>query len=386
MNPSVMIAGCGIGGATLAIALLQRGFDVRIFERTSDLKELGAGLTLQAGAMRVFDALGIWPQVRDITALMEKATHLHYQTGEILTGEPDEDWLHRPETPEQAGHTHRGLMHSLLIDTIRDLDERALVTGARFDSFDQDADGVTARFADGRSARADILVGAEGLGSAVRAQLWPEDRPSFTGIVAFRCMIDRSTVEPFVSGGRCVNFTGPGRSFLRYGVRDGTQISCVGLARTDRLRPEGWENRSSREEVLRYFGNFHADVLGLLEHAPDETFFKWALHDCDPLDRWSQGRVTLLGDAAHPMLPYHGMGASQAIEDAMVLARALDSHATVADAFAAYERVRIPHTTEIVLASRAQGAAINSEDPHQYGRLRSNIDRLKLYNAATAPI
>jgi len=381
-----MIAGCGIGGASLAIALLQRGFDVRLYERTSDLKELGAGLTLQAGAMRVFDALGIWPRVRDITALMEKATHLHYQTAEILTGQADEDWLHRPESPEQAGHTHRGVMHALLIETIRGLDPAALITGAALSSFEQDADGVTAHFADGRTDRADILVGADGLGSVVRAQLWPDDRPSFTGIVAFRCMIDRADVEPFIAGGRCVNFTGPGRSFLRYGVRDGTQISCVGLVKTDRLRPEGWENRSSREEVLEYFGDFHRDVLGLLANAPAETFFKWALHDCDPLERWSKGRVTLLGDAAHPMLPYHGMGASQAVEDAMVLARALDGYDTIEDAFAAYERVRVPHTTQIVLASRAQGAAINADDPHQYAALRSNIDALKLYNAATAPI
>jgi salicylate hydroxylase len=383
----VMIVGGGLGGATLALALLQRGFTVKVYEQAPALTEQGAGLTLPPSSMRVFNALGVWEAVRDITVKQDGGSYVHYKTGEILSYKPDYDWVKKPQKPDESGHSHRGAVHMVLVRAIRELAPDTFAPGHRLKGLTQTDTGVVAEFENGVSADGDIVVGCDGLHSVTHKILFGERKPRFTGVVAMRTMIPvTERVKPYLSGGRFLNYVGPTASFLRYGVMGGTLLNCVALVKTDRWQTEGWENKSSRAEFLEIFGDFHPDLVGLIENAPEDSFFKWALYDRDPLEAWSKGRVTLLGDAAHPMLPYLGHGATTAIEDGLVLARCLEAYGDHGDAFRAYETARRDRTAKIMLASRAQGEAMTQSDPRRYDELRVDLGELRNYDAATAPI
>lgn len=384
----IVIIGAGVGGLTLAIALLQRGFSVRVHEQAAVLGELGAGLTLPATAMRVFDALGMWPKVRRICSRIGDMAFLHYRTLELLHGAYDSDWTRLPETPEDAGHTYRAALHALLVDEVRTLDPAALVLGHRLVDVVQTDRKVTATFANGDTAEGELLVAADGVRSAGYRAIFGGDNPAvFTGCIAIRCLIPRNDrVERFLSAGRAAKYVGPRRGFNRYGIRGGATINCVALARTDDWREEGWTHPCSRAEFLELYGDFHEDVTGLIRMAPEQDLFKWALYARPPLSSWTVGRATLLGDAAHPMLPYLGQGATAAIEDALVLARALDAHPDHVAAFSSYEAERRHRTEEQMRASEAQGEALNQDDPYRYATLRPSQDALRHYDPATVPV
>jgi salicylate hydroxylase len=387
MKKKIIIIGAGLGGATLAIALIQRGFKVKVYEQAAILQELGAGLTVPATAMRSFNSLGIWERVRDICTLSAGFTFVHYKTGEILTGTPDYDFTHKPENPNQGAHTHRAYMHKLLVDVVQELDPQAIVTDHRLRTLTQTGDTVTVEFENGARDSADAVIGCDGLHSVTHRLLFGENKPTFTGVVALRTTVPTEKVKQYLGGGRASKFVGPDRGFNRYSIKNGTQINCVALVKSDKFKAEGWSNRSSREEMMEYYGDFHSDVTGIIENAPDDSIYRWALYDRDPLQNWTKGRVTLLGDAAHPMLPYLGQGATQATDDAIVLARALDQYDDVEEAFAAYQAVRIPRTAFIIAASRQQAAALNQPDPYRYKELRMDgAQSISGYDASTVPI
>jgi salicylate hydroxylase len=383
----VVIIGAGIGGLTLAIALVQRGFTVSVHEQSPVLGELGAGLTVPPTSMRVFNALGFWDKVREITIRSTGMTFVHYQTGEILHGTPDHEWTRKPTSVDHGGQTHRAMLHALLVDELTALSPNAIVLGHRLKSFDQDEGGVRAGFDNGDAVEGDLLVSCDGLRSAGYRLIMGADNPArFTGVVAIRCMVPRDRAEPFITGGRSMKYVGPGIGFSRYGVRQGSLINCIALAQTDSWREEGWTFPCARDEFLDLYRAFHPDVLGLIRNAPEGGIFKWALYDRDPLTTWSSGRATLLGDAAHPMMPFLAQGATAAIEDALILARALDSYDDWETAFRQYEQVRLPRTTTQMLASRAQAYALSQPDPNDYTALRAVPEQLYAYDPVTVPV
>ncbi len=383
----VAIIGAGIGGLTLAIALVQRGFRVTVHEQAPELGELGAGLTVPPTSMRVFHALGLWERVRDITVRSTGMTFVHYQSGEILHGVPDREWTRKPDSVDQGGQTHRAQLHALLVEELNVRQPEAVALGQRLVALEQNADGVRARFENGASVESDLLVSCDGIHSSGLPLILGAPNPAtFTGVVAIRCLVPRDRVEPYVARARSMKYVGPGRGFSRYGVHEGRLINCIALAKTDRWREEGWSHRCSRRELLDLYGDFHPEVLGIIENAPEDALFKWALYDRDPLATWSRGRATLLGDAAHPMLPYLAQGATAAIEDALTLARALETYEDYAEAFRRYETIRLPRTTEQMLASRAQGAALNQSDPYAYSERREDPNRLFAYDPVTVPL
>jgi salicylate hydroxylase len=384
----VIIVGAGIGGLTLAIALAQRGFIVSVHEQSPVLGELGAGLTVPPTSMRVFNALGIWDKVREITVRSTGMTFVHYQTGEILHGVPDHEWTRKPTSVDHGGQTHRAMLHALLVDELNALAPNAIVLGHRLNSLEQDENGVRAGFDNGSAVDGDLLISCDGLRSAGYRLIMGADNPAkFTGVVAIRCMVPRDRAEPFITGGRSMKYVGPGIGFSRYGVRDGALINCIALAQTEESwREEGWTFPCSQEEFLALYREFHPDVLGLIENAPEGAIFKWGLYDRDPLTTWTSGRATLLGDAAHPMLPFLGQGATAAIEDAMVLARALENYDEYEVAFRQYEQVRMPRTTTQMLASRAQAYALSQPDPNDYPALRAKPEELFDYDPVTVPV
>ncbi len=383
----IAIVGAGIGGLTLAIALVQRGFRVSVHDQSPALVELGAGLTVPPTSMRVFNALGIWEKVRDITVRSTGMTYVHYQSGQILHGVPDQEWTRKPDSVDQGGQTHRAELHALLVEELNRREPHAVLLGRRLTSLEQDAYGVFVRFENGASVEADLLVSCDGIHSSGLPLILGTANPAtFTGVIAIRCLVPRDRVEKYVARARSMKYVGPGRGFSRYGVQQGRLINCIALAKTDRWREEGWSHRCTRRELLDLYADFHPEVLGLIEHAPADDIFKWALYDRDPLATWTNGRATLLGDAAHPMLPYLAQGATAAIEDALTLARALETYSDYAEAFRRYERIRLPRTTEQMLASRAQGVALNQSDPYAYTDRREDPNRLFAYDPVSVPL
>ncbi|MFZ9395785.1 MAG: FAD-dependent monooxygenase [Erythrobacter sp.] len=360
----VLVIGAGLGGLVTAIALRRHGFDVEVHEAARQIEQTGAGLTLGLGAQHVFRALGVQHAVARSACPAGALPFLHYRTGGLLLGAHDHgDGL--PDTGEAniVRHIYRADLQRVLLDALEAGGGKVL-TGHRLRGLEQDDSRVYASFHDGTRVRGDLLVGADGVRSVVRTHLVPSDVPRFTGHVAYRFLVPIERARPFMGLGRSAIFIGPGRTFNRYTMAQGQIVNGAALVETEDKVPEGWSNSAPLEELRDAFDGWHPDVTGLIDHAG--KVIKWGLYDRAPLDSWSDGRVTMLGDAAHAMLPFLGMGAAMAVEDGYVLAQTLAGHGDIARALAEYEARRIPRTTQVHQASKIQGEITQSIDPDNF--------------------
>jgi salicylate hydroxylase len=365
---SCVVIGGGIGGLTAALSLLRGGIDVRVFEKAAVLGEVGAGLTLSEGAMQCCIALGIGETVRQSLSLNAGFPFLHYQSGRHLAGVaplPDAE-LALPE-PGQRGHIYRPDFHRILADAVRSYGDHRIVLGHALTSIDQDETGVTARFGNGASAKGSVLIGADGIRSVVRREAFGEDLPDFTGRVAYRFLVPAEIAEPFLGiGGRACLFVGHGKVFNRYLVSGGRLLNCVGFRRDGDWTEDGWSCPATVDEVLATFQDWHPDVVELIKRAPADRLIKWGVFARPPNEVWTKGRITLLGDAAHPMQPFLGLGAAMAVEDGMILGRALAEIDDPDASLAAYGRARIPRANYVMAASKQQGNLFDTTDPDDY--------------------
>jgi salicylate hydroxylase len=358
MSDPVLIIGAGIGGLSAALALRQAGFDVHVHERAHEIKETGAGLTLTENGALALEGLGLGQAARELSDMAAVTAFIHYETGEIFhtTAAP------RGEAAERAANRviHRSDLHSLLLETCEAAGVR-LFTGAKLAGFEQDAASVTARFADGGTARGAALIGADGLRSVTRAQLHGEARPNPTGKVAWRALIPTDLGAAHTGGHASAVHFGPKATFVRYTVRHGAVLNCVAIVETDIMAADDWSTPSNAAELKAQFAGWHHGLLDLIDRIPSQAIYKWPLFDRDPIMKWTFGRVTLLGDAAHPMLPFLGIGASMAIEDALVLQRAVMEAGDLVEGLGRYEQARLDRAAEVVLTSREQGKVIQGE-------------------------
>ena len=386
----VLVIGGGIGGLVVAIGLVKKGFEVEVHEQTRVLKEIGAGLTLPRNSMRTFDQIGVWPQVAAISSGSDDAggAYVHYQTRQILTGTLGFDWDSHPTSPEQGGLAHRAHVHTILVSEFNRLAPGKLFLNHHLDTFTQNEKGVRAEFGSGDTAEGDLLIGCDGIASVCQKSMFGQTMPTtFTGVVAFRTLVPRTAkLQPFLTEGVSCKFVGPGAGLNRYGIAGGKILNCVALVKTDSWDKEGWTHPTTHEEFLSYFKDFHENAQQIIKQAPADNLFKYGLRDREPLPTWIKGRAVLLGDAAHPMLPYLARGATSAIEDAMVLIRAMDRYNDHADAFAAYEKDRLWRTTAYMRKSREQGDALNQAKPEDYPRLRPDTTLMQDYNPVTVPL
>jgi salicylate hydroxylase len=373
---SVSIIGAGLGGLTAALALMRQGWAVRVFEQAPVLTEVGAGITLSPGAGRGLASLGLEPDLLAASLPIPDIAFLHYRTGALLAGVMGRD------APVDRGfatprHIHRADLHAILLSAVRRLDPLAVASGKRLVHVDQIGGRVVARFSDSSAAESDVLVGADGARSVVRRQLIDDRPPDFAGQIAFRCLIPRDQAEPYMAGASAAVSIGAGRIFNRYLIRGGALVNVIGIARSERWRDESWNTPATTDEFLAEYAGFHADVLGLIARAPSETLIKWGLFVRPPIETWSMGRVVLLGDAAHPILPFLGLGAALAIEDGVVLARALAMTDDAKVAFAAFERARRDRVETVRTQTIRQGEIIQAGDPDRASLSRSpsqNVD------------
>jgi salicylate hydroxylase len=384
---TVAIVGAGLGGLSAALALMRDGWRVRVYEQAPVLSEVGAGISLSAGSGRALEAMGLGPAVLAASLPTPDIAFVHYRTGELLAGA-----LHAGAPPDfgfaRARHIHRADLHTILLGAVRALDSDAVLCGKRLTDLRESASGVTMSFADGGQAEADLLIGADGARSAVRARILDDAPPVFAGQIAFRCLIDRRDAEPFMAGHNAMVSIGASRVFNRYLIRSGAVVNVIGISKSDAWSEEGWNTPATVEEFRREYDDFHPDVPGLIAQAPADHLIKWGLFVRPPIAQWSAGRVVLLGDAAHPILPFLGLGAALAIEDGLVLARALKAAPDVTRAFRAFQSARAPRVEHVRTRTIEQGEIIQAAEPRRVNVSASPSQDAELfgYDPTTAPL
>jgi salicylate hydroxylase len=363
----VAIIGGGIGGLTAANALLRAGVEVSVYEAAGELKEIGAGVALHANAMRVLRFIGVEEAVRKVAGRTENAITRDGITGRIISK------TSRARQVELMGIEPATVHRADLLDVLAAaLPEGIASLGKRCVSVESGGSSATARFADGTSAEADVIIGADGIHSAVRTALFGPDAPRFTGKICYRSVIPTAAVRGGVLSDVAADngqWLGPHGTIVLYPLRGEELINVVAHYDDDTYRHESWVTECERAEVLERYAGWHESLLRLFEAG--QTWYKWALYDRDPIPAWTSGRVSLLGDAAHPMLPYLGQGACQALEDGAVLANALSERRFASDpvaALAAYERTRRPRASQVVLTARARG--VSNHLPSRWAALR----------------
>ena len=345
----VAIIGGGIGGLTAANALSQAGIEVAVYEAAAELREIGAGVALHANAMRVLRAIGVEDAVRKVAGRSQWQITRNWKTGRVISKSS------RQQQAAAFGLLGATVHRADLLDVLADAIPAGIVTlGRRCTEVLPDGDTAVARFADGGEIEADIIVGADGIHSPVRASLFGPDAPRFTGKICYRSVIPTEAVRGIRPDTDLAQWFGPHGTIVLYPLRGEELINVVCHYDDDTYRHESWVTECSREEVLQRYAGWHESLLRLF--AAGDTWYKWALYDRDPIPQWTRGRVTLLGDAAHAMLPYLGQGACQALEDGAVLATALTAEAAdPPTGLARYERTRRPRASQVVLTSRERG-------------------------------
>jgi salicylate hydroxylase len=346
-----LIAGGGIGGVTTALSLLDAGIDVELYERTSVFGEVGAGIQISPNGVKVLDRLGLRDAL-DAVAFRPEALEMRIGTSgaRIFYIPMREEAMRRFGAPYY--HIHRADLMSILSKALRARAPNAVHMDKDVQGYVQTGDGVTLAFADGSRAQGDLAVGADGIHSVVRAQMLGVMPARFTGNVAWRVVVPAASLPGgLVPPTACV-WVGPGRHAVTYYVRGGELVNFVGVVEREGWQNESWTERGEKVDLAADFEGWAKPITSIIEQAAN--CHRWALFDREPLEEWCRGRVTLLGDACHPMLPFLAQGAVMAIEDAWVLSRKLKAATDIASAFADYEATRKPRTTKVQRGARAQ--------------------------------
>ncbi len=359
VNKSVAIVGGGIGGLTAALALIRRGIDVDVYEQAPELKELGAGVQISSNGTRVLYALGLGEAIERVGVIVAGKEIRLWSTGQT--------WKLfdlGAVSVERYGFPymmfHRGDLHAVLLDAIRRAKPDAIHLNSKCIGVSQDDNGVTLAFEDAAAARADIAVGADGVQSRVRAALFGADRPEFTGIVAWRGLIPRDQVPAGVKLDVGTNWVGPGGHVVHYPVRGGSLLNFVGLLERDDWRVESWTVQGTKDEFANDFRNWNPLIHDCIRRV--DVPYKWALFARPPMPTWTKGRVTLLGDACHAMLPMLAQGAVMALEDGLVLARSVEKHGVLPQALSAYEAARRERANRAVSGSADNAKRFHNPD------------------------
>ena len=394
---SAIVVGGGIGGLTAALALLRRGIDVRVYEQSNQLKEVGAGIQISSNGTRVLYALGLEHALAEVQVRPDSRELRHWATGETWNWfDLGQKSVERFGTPHLM--LHRGDLHGLLAHAVRSLKPDAITLNkpcVAVSSHDGHAD---ATFADGSVVRAPYVIGADGIHSRVRVCLFGPSKPVFTGCIAWRGLIPMDRLPPHLATMVGANWLGPHGNVLHYPVRRGELMNFVSMSERTDWQVESWSTAGEKQELRNDFRGWHADVHLMIDEI--ETPYKWAMMIREPMETWSKGRITLLGDACHPTLPFLGQGGVMSIEDGYVVAACLDKYFGEPEvAFARYEDIRKDRTSMVVrkasenkksafeprLADK-ELVAVEVAREWQQVRLRERMDWLYSYDATAIAI
>ncbi len=351
-RPSIMIVGGGIGGLFAANALIARGLKVSVYEQAPELGEIGAGVYLTPNAVRHFQRIGLEPAVEKWGARVGPNSHYFRHDG-------------TPIAPVQVSdlsgwNATFGMHRADLVDFLAaKLPAGVVNTGHRATGFEQRGDVARVTFANGATIEADVVVAADGIHSELRPYVFPPSKPVFHGTISYRGLIPRERLPDWPMD-RWQMWAGPSKHFLVFPVRHGEMVNYVGFVPTDEEMKESWSAPGNPDVLRAEFEGWDPRIGSVLKQV--DHCFRWALYDREPLPTWSKGRLTLLGDAAHPMLPHLGQGANQSIEDGMALATILArvDNAGVPAALLAYERLRRERVADVQLGARQNGLRVDS--------------------------
>ncbi|MGH3383669.1 MAG: FAD-dependent monooxygenase [Nocardioidaceae bacterium] len=351
-DPRVVIVGGGIGGLFAANALLQHGIRATLYEQAPELGEVGAGVFLTPNGVRQLERVGLGPAIEQAGARIGAGSQYHREDGTfvapILT------------TDSHGWNAVYGMHRADLVTMLAErLPAEAVRTGHRCTGIEQDERCAQVRFANGVTVEADAVVAADGIHSVLQSHVVEPSPPVYSGSVAYRGLVAHERVPSWPTGSSLL-WMGEDKHFLVYPVRHGALVNYVGFVPTDEQMKESWSAPGDPAVLAAAFAGWDPRVESLL--AQVEETFRWGLYDREPLPTWTRGRLTLLGDAAHPMLPHLGQGANQSIEDGMALAAVLAraDRSRAGEALLAYERVRRERTSTVQRGARANGRRYDS--------------------------
>ena len=377
----IAIIGAGIGGMTAAVTLAKKGVKVSIFEQAPELSEVGAGLTITPNATKGLMYLGLEKQMKEVGMAHKQQGVRHFETGEMIVP------LERGEKMlEKYGayqfQAHRADVHDVLIDELKLHNSNTIYTNHELIDLNEKNNSVELVFSNNETHEVDFVIGADGNRSAVRKIILGDDDPQFAGYVAWRGLVPVELLgeDDFDECGSSA-FIAPGRVFARYLVRNGELYNYVAFLATDEWAEEGWAIPSKVDIVMDIFSDYNQQVKNIIAATPANDLFKWGIFAREPVSKWSTKNITLLGDAAHPLEPFMGQGASLAIEDGVVLGRIIEDSESSDEIVSRYEAARIERAHFVTEHSKRAGARFTGIDPEKYTKEEhKNEEELGLFN------
>ncbi len=348
----IVVVGGGIGGLFAANALIAHGFQVSVYEQAPALSEVGAGVFLTPNSVRQLQRVGLGPAVEKWGARVGSESRYFRHDGTPIA--PVQ------VTDSSGWNATFGMHRADLIELLAGaLPTGVVQTGRRCTGFEQDQDKARVSFANGAVVESDLVIAADGIHSELRPYVFPPSRPVFSGSIAYRGVVSHKLV-PHWPTNSWLMWLGKGKHFLTFPVRAGELINYVGFVPADQEMKESWSAPGDPDLLRLEFGGWDPRIESFLQQV--QTTFRWALYDREPLETWTRGRLTLLGDAAHPMLPHLGQGANQSIEDGMALATILahTDRKVAPAALVAYERLRRERVAQVQLGARENGLRYDS--------------------------
>jgi len=351
----VLVVGGGIGGITTVLALRQRGVDVQLYEQAAAFGQVGAGLQISSNAAKILLKLGLGEALKQVATYPEGRDYRGWDTAERL--------YYTPLGQKAEAHfgspyyaAHRAELLDVLLTGLTD--RSGIILGSRVTRVDQDANGVTLTLANGETAHGDILIAADGIHSTIRGQLFGKELPRYTGNVAWRGLVPAERVAHLDLGSVVGVWMGPNRSIVQYYVSAGKTFNWIGISRSSEPARESWLAEGKVEDALAEYDGWNDTIRTIIGATP--KVLRQALYDREPLPDWQVGRVVLMGDAAHPMMPFYAQGGAQSIEDAYVLAGCIaEGQDKPLDALTRFVKMRQPRTAWM------QGLARREEELYQ---------------------
>jgi len=377
----IAIIGAGIGGMTAAVTLAKKGIKVSIFEQAPELSEVGAGLTITPNATKGLMYLGLEKQMKEVGMAHSQQGVRHFETGEMIVPlERGEKMLEKYGAYQLQAH--RADVHNVLIDELKLHDSNTIYTNHELIDLNEKNNSVELVFSNNETYEVDFVIGADGNRSAVRKIILGDDDPQFAGYVAWRGLVPTELLgeDDFDECGSSA-FIAPGRVFARYLVRNGELYNYVAFLATDEWAEEGWAIPSKVDIVMDIFSDYNQQVKNIIAATPVSDLFKWGIFAREPVAKWSTKNITLLGDAAHPLEPFMGQGASLAIEDGVVLGRIIEDSESSDEIVSRYEAARIERAHFVTEHSKRAGARFTGIDPEKYTKEEhKNEEELGLFN------